>query len=392
MALEQLDTDCGPVEGKKPRARPSVWIVEDSPLHGEVARQALAPHYDVSLFVGGPSMLEELACGESPDALVLDWYMPEMSGAEVCAFIRGTLNLAQLPILVLTAVGTSDDLLDALSTGANDFVKKPLSEPELVARIKGLVRMSNLHASLAEAERKLRIEAVFRERFMGMLAHDLRQPLNTVILACEMLSQLQPSEQSAAVIGRQLRAAERMKRMVTDLLDFTRNRPESGVPLQRTWTDFADVAERSLSELRSAHPDHVLQLSVEGACTGHWDADRLAQILSNLIGNAVQHGEANTQVDVRLTGKSEAVELRVTNQGPGISEEILATLFQPFRPGRNIARSSGGLALGLYIVHQIVRAHGGTIAVESRDGATHFIAILPREGGQKTSDSAPPSR
>jgi two-component system sensor histidine kinase/response regulator len=367
----------------------SVWVVDDSTLHGEVFRRALVPHYDVNVFNGGAAMLETLASGEAPDVLVLDWFMPDVSGSEVCRFVRERMNSAQLPILVVTAIGTGDDLLAALSAGANDFVHKTVTSPELNARVAGLVQMARLHASLTEAERKLRVEAVFRERLMGMLAHDLRQPLSTVITACDLLLEMDASEKAASVIQRQLRAAQRMRRMVTDLLDLAGSRPETGMPVQKRWENLADIARTSLDEIRAANPQHALDLSVEGPCQGFWDADRMAQVLSNLVGNALAHGDPDGPGDVRLTAHEAAIELRVSNRGPTIPEEILSNLFQPFHRVRTARRPGGGVGLGLHIVQQIVHAHGGTLAAHSRDGETHFLVSLPREERPVATSSGP---
>jgi signal transduction histidine kinase len=381
----------GPDVVRSPGGRASVWVVDDSPLQTEVIREALASRFEHAAFTSGAAVLERLASGEAPDVLILDWYMPDLSGADVCRFIRATINSAQLPILVLTAIGTTDDLIEALASGANDFVNKPVSDVELNARVAGLVRLTKLHSRLSETERKLRLEAVFRERFMGMLAHDLRQPLSTVVMGCQALAGLQVSDAAAAVIARQLRAAERMQRMVTDLLESTRQRPESGMPMDRSRTDFAAVARASLDEIRSAHADRELELSVEGLCHGHWDADRLAQILSNLIGNALAHGARDGRVDVRLTGSEEAVELRVVNRGEPITKEAFETLSQPFSRSGDVRRSGKGSGLGLRIVHHIVAAHGGTLAAESQAGETHVIVRLPREASDESlSQPSPP--
>jgi signal transduction histidine kinase len=356
-----------------------VWVIDDSPLQGEISRKALCPYYEVVVYSSGAAMLEALAASTAPDILVLDWHMPDMSGVEVCRFVREARDLAQLPILILTTSGSSESLLEGLAAGANDFVRKPVSELELNARVAGLVRMASLHAKLTEAERKLRIEADFRERFMGMLAHDLRQPLNTIFMASGALaSKVLAANKSAGMLSMQLRAAERMKRMITELLDFTRSRPESGMPIQPQWTDLAALARASLEEIGSAQTQHQLSLSVDGPCLGNWDPDRMSQVCGNLVGNAIEYSAPGSPIEVRLSCNELGVELQVSNRGDVIPPEVLPTLFQPFRRGRESKRSNDGVGLGLYIVEQIVVAHGGTISVQSEDGYTHFRVWLPR--------------
>lgn len=344
------------------------------------------------MFVSGATALERLSAGAAPDVLLLDWYMPDVSGLEVCTLVRQTLNASQLPIVILTAKGTKTDLLEALAAGANDFVQKPVSPPELVARVGAFVRIAQLHARLSEAERRLRVEAVFRERFMGMLAHDLRQPLNAVLMGFQLVSQLSVPEQVTKVHIRQRLAAERMQRMVTDLLESTRHRPESGMPVEKRWGDLVDVARASLDEIRAAHPTYELTLDADGPCHGQWDADRLAQVLSNLIGNAIAHGDPNGRVAVRLACEDNSrVELRVTNRGQPIPDEFLATLAHPFARARSGRRSLDNVGLGLHIVSYIVRAHGGTLSAESADGETAIIVSLPTEAETFT-PSAPTAR
>ena len=306
--------------------------------------------------------------------LVLDWHMPDMSGAEVCRFVRTQLDSARLPILVLTAT-SSEGVLEALEAGANDFVGKPFSNEELNARVATLAQTKHLHGKLVAMEGRLRVEAEFRERFIGMLAHDLRQPLSAIFMSSQL--QQRTGGKAAKFADMQLRAAQRMKRMIGELLDFTRNRPETGIPIQRKSVDFSELARTSVEEIGLARPDVSVNLSIEGSCVGNWDADRLAQVCSNLIGNAIEHSSPNTPVTVALRGSSDAVALRVTNIGPPIPDSVRSTLFEPFRRG-GARQSTGGVGLGLHIVSQIVSAHDGTVDVESSELGTHFTVNVPK--------------
>lgn len=360
-------------------SRASVWVVDDSQLQADVCRAALAADYEVTVFDGGAGMLETLALGLPPQLLVLDWHMPDMSGAEVCRFVRQSLDAAQLPILILTATGTNESLLEGLAAGANDFVRKPFLSSELNARVAALVRSASLHAALLAAERQLRVEADFRERFMGMLAHDLRQPLNAIVMASRSMSNQLASSPLVKTLHIQTRAAVRMKGMIAELLDFTRIRPETGMPIQRAATDLGVTAAGILEELRAAHVQQRFDFEVISGCVGNWDPDRLAQVCSNLLGNAIEHGEASAPISVRVDGSdAEFVELSVSNVGRPIAPEVLEQLFLPFR--RVHDKRSGGVGLGLYIVEQIVSAHGGSISARSDEDATQFVVRLPRVG------------
>jgi two-component system sensor histidine kinase/response regulator len=367
-----------PHEGAARRA--IVWVVDDSELQAELSRRALADRHDVTVFDDGATMLETLAAAPLPHLLILDWHMPDLSGLEVCRFVRETRDAAVLPILVLTATG-GNDLAEAFEAGANDFVLKPFSPSELDARVTALVRNNDLHARLADAERRLRVEGEFRERFIGMLAHDLRQPLNTFVLASQTIEQMVPaSKRLNSILELQRRAAGRMTRMIADLLDLTRSRPESGMPIDRRPMDLAQLAESVVDEMRMGHPTRTLRFTSKGGCAGQWDRDRLAQVCTNLIGNAIEHSSSATApIDIEVTGEGEHVALAVTNRGTPIPANLLPHLFEPFLRGRQATHATGGVGLGLHIVEQIVRAHGGTITAASDDDATVFRATLPVE-------------
>jgi signal transduction histidine kinase len=336
---------------------------------------ALSKACDVTVFDSGATMLEALSLGNRPQLLIIDWHMPDMSGAEVCGFVRRSFNSAALPMLILTGSDSEDSLLEALAAGANDFVRKPFVAAELQARVAAQVRAAADHERLAITEKQLRIEADFRERFMGMLAHDLRQPLNAIFMAATALSTKLDANQSAASVI-QLRAAGRMKRMIAELLDFTRIRPETGMPIQRQRMSLAGAALSVVEELRASHPHRIIRFSAIGECEGDWDPDRLAQVCSNLICNALEHSDRGSEVDVSVESTGfDTVRLVIGNGGKTLPEDTLGQLFLPFRRGAD--RAGGGVGLGLYIVHQIVTGHGGSVIAKSENNRTELVVELP---------------
>jgi sigma-B regulation protein RsbU (phosphoserine phosphatase) len=342
--------------------RDVVWVVDDSPLQLENTRAALYARFDVTTFAGGAEALEALASA-TPDLLLLDWHMPGISGLEVCRFVRLSLDEARLPILVLTTTSVEADLVDAIEAGANDFVTKPFKVPELNARVSSLIRTKRLHEVIDKAHHDLRGEADIRERLVGILGHDLRQPLNTIAM---------PAGQ-AAILARAARAAERMQRMIEELLDFTRSR-QGGIPVHLTLANLREIVRDVVEDLRRAHPGRNLQLSTADEATGMWDPDRLAQLCGNLVGNALDHSPVGTPVEVALRKREDHIELVVRNEGPPIPADLLEVLFEPFKRGGTA--KPGGLGLGLYIASEIAKAHNGSIVVESTGGGTRFIVRL----------------
>jgi hypothetical protein len=243
----------------------------------------------------------------------------------------------------------------------------------------------SMDQSLAEAVRSYtsRVDES-RELFLATLGHDLRAPLNAMMLSAEVLSRSgQLDGENAEIASRMSAFGKVMTGMIHDLLDFTRTRLGAGMPLSATPLDLGRLCQEVLAEFRAAHPGRRLHLESVGDLSGQWDAARLRQVLSNLVGNAIEHGEESGDIEVLARDEGPAVVVTVTNRGPVIPSSALPTLFDPFiratsMPDANKRRA--GIGLGLYIARQIVIAHGGSITVASSEGAgTVFTVRLPRQ-------------
>lgn len=220
-----------------------------------------------------------------------------------------------------------------------------------------------------------------REVFLAILGHDLRTPLGAVIMAAQfMLDTGTLVEPELALTTRIARSGRRMNVMVGELLDFTRSRLGSNIPISRQTMDLGREASNAVDEVRAAHPGSMLQLNASGDLVGSWDCARLTQVLVNLLGNAVQHGAARTMISLTARGELKEVVLQVHNRGAAIPARDIPTLFSPFkRLESHVGGREGSLGLGLYIVERIVTAHDGSIDVNSTDdGGTFFTVRLPR--------------
>jgi PAS domain S-box-containing protein len=250
--------------------------------------------------------------------------------------------------------------------------------------IVGLTGAATLINDQKRAQEELARELAFREQVMGILGHDLRNPLAAVrALATLLLRREGMPEGARRSIAEIARAGERMLEMIGTLLDFTSCRFQGGLPMAPVPTDLHEVCRRAVAELQAAEPGRAIELSLAGDGRGTWDPARMAQVVSNLVANALEHGARDGAVRVSVSGCEVDVVLRVENQGPAIPAEQLATLFEPFH-GASIPRGSSrprGLGLGLFIVRQVVSAHEGTIDVDSTAGATTFTVHLPRAAG-----------
>jgi signal transduction histidine kinase len=350
--------------------RPLVWVVDDSPLEGEMSRRALLEDFEVEVFSRGATMLERLSAGAAPTTLVLDWHMPDLSGLDLCLFLRKSFDRASLPILILTATDEKEALLAGLGAGANDYVQKPFDASELRARVSALVERKQRSDQFQQ-------DSALRERFIGILGHDLRQPLNSFILGTHFLLSQGLSEPQAKTVHRLANAADRMKRMISDMLDLTQSRAGGGLPIDRTSVDLREACLHLVEELRLGHPTATIAFVATGSTRGLYDRDRFMQMCTNLVANALEHGRPGEPIAVALHGGSDDVTLSVENMGEPIALDLLPHLFDPFRRGNTTSR--GGLGLGLFIVEQIARGHEGSVRVVSNKEKTAFIVTLPRD-------------
>jgi sigma-B regulation protein RsbU (phosphoserine phosphatase) len=222
----------------------------------------------------------------------------------------------------------------------------------------------------------------FREQLIGIIGHDLRNPLSTIQMGADLLLQRTGLGEVEKEVARRIaRSAALAARLIDQLLDLTRSRLGGGITIDPKRVDMMDVCRQVIGETELTHPDRPLRVAVRGDLIGMWDRDRMYQVLSNLVGNAVQHGEPRSTIDLRIDGGEAEVLIEVANRGEPIPPETLPFIFDAFRKGRTVQQSqSQGLGLGLFIAREIARVHGGSIAATSSESeGTTFSVRLPRD-------------
>jgi PAS domain S-box-containing protein len=236
----------------------------------------------------------------------------------------------------------------------------------------------------AEAERErltteLRETLRLNETFVAAITHDLRNPLGAILTTAESVLRRSSDPAVRRPFERILSSGKRLATMIDALFDLARARLGGGIPVDRKPTDVLPLARKVIAEHQATNPDRLLELHCEGDLVGVWDGDRIEQVLSNLLGNAIRHGRSDGPVRLMLDGRDpDSIALFVRNPGE-IDSAVLPFIFDPFRGGLASTRGAKGLGLGLYIVQQIVKGHGGTIDVESSPfTGTRFCVSLPR--------------
>lgn len=230
-------------------------------------------------------------------------------------------------------------------------------------------------ALLADLQRAMH----YYDMFIGVLSHDLRSPLAAIIMSTNLALRRSEDERQSVVLRRIATSGARMLRMIEQLLDATRIRAAGGLAIQRGEADLAAICRAIVGELEAANPAARIAFTARGSTVGQWDTDRVAQVASNLIGNAIQHAAGAPTVEVLVDGEDpDVVRLSVHNAGH-IPPELLDAIFDPFRRASEAAARTTGLGLGLFITRQIALAHGGDVGVESTpEAGTTFLVELPR--------------
>ena len=223
---------------------------------------------------------------------------------------------------------------------------------------------------------QLALAREFEQRILAIVSHDIRDPLSTILFAARRLQGVSGGEakRHSDILERGVR---RIEHIVGDLLDLSREREGTGIPIEPRPTDLRAVCRQIVEELEALARDRQVTFDCDTDGAGAWDEHRILQAVSNLASNAVQHGTPGSPVQVRLTGDQDRVAVEVRNEGT-IPPDVLPRIFEPFHSRRQYSSRGGGLGLGLFIAKAIARAHGGGLEVDSANGATLFRLVLPR--------------
>ncbi len=313
----------------------------------------------------------------------IDVHMPGMDGFELAELMRGAERTRAVPIIFVTASQQEQHrVFQGYDAGAVDFLIKPIEPRVLKHKADTFFRLHEQRLELAETLR-------LNETFVSAVGHDLKNPLNAIVMSADLLLNDAKDDRTKSIATRLRSSGRRMAQMIDDLFDLSRARLGNGIPITVEAHDLAVIARRVIAEIETVNPTRAISLDVTGNTQGKWDGTRLAQVISNLVANAIRHGASGTPVDVRVYEKDDRMCIEVHNAG-AIEPSLLPHIFDPFRSNESKRSRADGLGLGLYIVHQIVTAHAGTIEVRStsEDGTT-FVAGLPREARSTPNQTAP---
>ncbi len=366
-----------PLQVAVPSSKPRILVVDDVTRNLQIVGAMLRNSgYEVMPTTSGAQALERVRV-QPPDLILLDLMMPVMDGLEVCHRLKGDASTNPIPVIFLTASNEMEHLVKGFEAGAVDYVTKPFNGAELLARVR-------THVELKLARERLREMNDEKNEFMGIAAHDLRNPLSAIKGYSEMVVEEARELPHRGIEENGLRirdAATRMAEMVRNLLDA--NRIERGeMKLNLAPTNLALLLSSVVEthRERATAKQQVLLMEIEpSSATALVDPTVMVQVLENLISNAVKYSPSGKSIFVRLTRLPEAVRFEVRDEGPGLSQDDQKKLFGKF--ARLSAKPTGGehaTGLGLSIVKKMVEAMGGQVRCESEPGrGALFLVEFP---------------
>jgi phosphoserine phosphatase RsbU/P len=311
------------------------------------------------------ALSSRLPDGATEPGLSLWSVIPELGEPSVRGSLERTMN-----------EGIREPIQRELPTlGGGWFELRPFKLPEGL----GLALEEITERRERQIQERLRRE--FAERLVGIISHDIRTPLSAIQVSADLLARgLSDPLAARRSTDRIQSSSQRATRLINQMMEWTQASIGGGLPIQRRQADLLTTLRQTLAEVQAANPGRQFQSKLQGEAWGEWDPDRLAQVFSNLLGNAAQHSPPTSPVAVSATVEPDAVSITVANEnvaGP-IPPEVQETLFEPFRRGPSASRGSSSVGLGLYIARHLIERHGGRISVESNATGTRFVVRLPR--------------
>ncbi len=356
----------------------------------------LAPHYRLEAVADGEAALAA-ARRERPEAIISDVMMPRLDGFGLIKALRADATLRDIPVVLVSARAGEDSRIEGLDAGADDYLVKPFSARELLARVGAILERTRLHALVLDEQvrARLALETADRQKdeFLAMLAHELRNPLAPIRTASELLKRTsQPDERAQTAIDIVKRQASHLTRLVDDLLDISRI-TRARIELRRQDVALADIISQALETvepmLREKQHSVTTTSGLEPLIV-NGDPARLVQCVANLLTNAIKYTDAQGQIHVEARADHGDAVISVHDNGTGIAPDLLPHIFDLFvQSKRTLDRSQGGLGIGLSVVKRLVEMHGGSVSAASAgagQGAT-FTIRLPRVARQDLQSS-----
>ncbi len=377
-----------------------ILLVEDNADMRHYLKGLLSQYYTVETVSNGRAALEA-AKQRIPDLVLSDVMMPELDGFQLLHALREDPQTLAVPVILLSARAGPESTIEGLKAGADDYLVKPFSARELLARIRARLEVSHMRADIIKRERQqaqrlqhLTQESIqARNEFISMISHDLKNPLGAIKGYAQLLGrmfrrlELEPTtaDRIASSLSGIDATVQRMTMLVNELLDLAHL--QAGKPIQLSYqsADLMAIIQQVLAEQQQTSRKHHLRIETTlEELRGSFDITRMGRVISNLISNAIKYSPKESEITIRVTQEAASEQsgpqaiIVVQDHGIGIPAQDLPHVFEQFRRGKNVAGKIPGTGLGLASVKHILERHGGTVSVTSKEGeGSTFTIRLP---------------
>ncbi|MFT5142803.1 MAG: signal transduction histidine kinase/ligand-binding sensor domain-containing protein [Rhodothermales bacterium] len=379
---------------------PVVLVVDDSADIREYIAECLQPRYNVVKAIDGQNGFE-LAQVIRPNLIVSDVMMPKMNGFQLCKAVRGDENIAHIPIVLVTSKASNEDKIEGLEAGADDYVAKPFSARELLARVGNLIRVQDqknslerLNTDLLSSNAALRQASEMKSQLLSIASHDMKNPLTAIREFARILREESDQTHQLELLDMIFDSSNDMLSLISQLLDSAALEGGS-MHVTRTLTDMVDLAERVVERnVRIADRKGQVIHTTMGdpqACSVPVDGERLREAMDNLVSNAIKYSPLQSSIYVSVKRRTNDVIFSVRDEGPGLTAEDQEKIFGKFQ--KLSARPTGGetsTGLGLSIVKQVVELHGGRVTADCAETKGSIFTFAIPDVGQATPKDRPP--
>ncbi len=360
-----------------------IMVVEDDLMQRMLLAGILeAQGYEVVQAENGRHALDLLS-ETSPDLIISDIIMPEMDGFDLCRTIKEDQETASIPILLVTALDTRDDILTGIDAGANEFLTKPIEPRELSLRVRNAIRSRKLYEELKKNLQELKDLEAMRDNLVHMVVHDMRTVLTGILSSADFLhSRLEDrlSDMEERLLSNILTSSTTLVEMVSTVLDVSRME-EGKMPVDKKVTDLNEVLMKAFELMGFASgSDRVRYRLPESPVMVNCDAAMICRVVTNLISNGLKYTRSKDDgyVEIVLTVEDKIARVTVSDNGQGIPESDAELVFEKFAQSslrQQKKRYSSGL--GLYFCKMAIESHGGRIGVDCNrsEGATFFFEL-----------------
>jgi len=361
--------------------KPKILIVDDTPTNLHILEEILEENFSISIAQSGMQAIE-LAEKFKPDLILLDVNMPGLDGFQTCEQLKSQNSTRSIPVIFITARTEPEDVIRGFNEGGVDYITKPFNHREVVARVQTHLKIQQLIRELGTRNEQLKELNELKNKFMGMASHDMRNSLGAIKGYSQILKEDMnelPAETKDRFLNFIFKSSENILKMVNDLLDISVI--ESGMlKLDLHREPFKNLANHHImiNQYFADKKNITLYSDLEDVPDCRIDSNKIGQVMDNLLNNAIKFSRPGKNIFIELKNTGNRIIFSVRDEGPGISEEDQAKLFQHFQ--KLTARPTAGESssgLGLAISKKMIEAHDGCLGVKSQlaSGSTFWFEI-----------------